>query len=79
MQVIEPENVDFEAVKMMLRRLCDPSVVGAVCGRARLRDSLSRQLGCPAPLVDQALDTMIARGQLRQQVHPDGWVYWAVR
>lgn len=78
MHVNDPENVDLEAVKVMLRSLCGPSVVGAVFGRTRLRDAVSRHLGCPLPKGEQILDTMIDRGHLRQQVHPDGWVYWAV-
>jgi hypothetical protein len=49
-----------------------------VFGRMRLRDAVSRHLGCPLPKGEQILDTMIDRGHLRQQVHPDGWVYWAV-
>jgi hypothetical protein len=78
MQLSDPENVDLEAVKVVLRRMCGSSVVGAVVGRARLRDAVSRHLGCPLPVGEQILDTMIGRGVLSQQVHPDGWVYWTI-
>jgi hypothetical protein len=78
MQVNDPENVDLEAVKVMLRHMCGPTVVGAVFGRTRLRDAVARHLGCSLVLGERVLDTMIGRGFLRQQVHPHGWVYWAI-
>ena len=78
MQVTDPESVDLEALKSMLRRLCGTSVAGAVIGRTRLRDEVTRHLGCSLLMAEQIVDTMIDRGFIRQQVHPDGWVYWAI-
>jgi hypothetical protein len=78
MQVTDPESIDLEALEGMLRRLCGTSIAGAVIGRTRLRDAVSHQLGCSLLMAEQIVDTMIGRGFIRQQVHPDGWVYWAI-
>lgn len=75
---LDLENVDLEALKTMLHRLCGASVAGAVIGRTRLRDAVARHLDCSLLTAEQLVDTMIARGFIRQQVHPDGWVYWAI-
>ena len=73
-----PEHVDLEAVKIVLRRVCGSSVVGAVIGRTRLRDEVARHLGCSLLMSERIVDTMIGRGFIRQQVHRDGWVYWVM-
>jgi hypothetical protein len=76
--VNDPESIDLEALEAMLRRLCGTSIAGAAIGRTRLRDAVSHQLGCSLLMAEQIVDTMIGRGFIRQQVHPDGWVYWAI-
>lgn len=76
---VDPESVDLEALKAMLRSLCGTSVAGAVIGRTRLRDAVTHHLGCSMLMSEQIVDTMIGRGVIRQEVHPDGWVYWAIR
>jgi predicted DNA-binding transcriptional regulator len=78
MRTNDPESIDLEALGAVLRRVCGHSVAGAVLGRTRLRDEVSRHLGCSLLMSEQVVDTMIARGFIRQQVHPDGWVYWAM-
>lgn len=78
MQVNDPENVDFEAVKVMLRGMCGSSAARAVFGRIRLRDAVTQNFGCSALEAEQIVDSMIGRGVLRQKVHPHGWVYWAI-
>ncbi|HTV21286.1 MAG TPA: hypothetical protein VMG12_21515 [Polyangiaceae bacterium] len=75
---LDVESVDLDAVKGMLKHLCGTSVAGAVIGRTRLRDAVARHLGCSLLMAEQLVDTMIARGFISQQVHPDGWVYWAI-
>lgn len=77
-QGLSPESVDVSLLAALLRRACGPSVVGAVVGRARLRDELARQLGCSAPMAQGLIDAMVGRGLIRQEVHRDGWVHWVV-
>jgi predicted DNA-binding transcriptional regulator len=79
MRVENPEDVDLEVLKEVLRGLCSSSVVGAVIGRTRLRDEVTRHLGCSLLMAERLVDTMIGQGFIRQEVHPDGWVYWVVR
>ncbi len=73
-----PENVDLSLLAALLRRACGPSLVGAVVGRARLQDELTRHLGCKALMSKRLVDAMIGRGLIRQEVHRDGWVHWVV-
>jgi hypothetical protein len=76
---VNPERVDLAELVLMLRRTCGPSVVGAAVGRTRLRDEVTRHLGCSRLTGDRLVDTMIGRGFIRQQVHRDGWVHWEMR
>jgi hypothetical protein len=78
MKCDDPESVDLEVLKAVLRRVCGSSVAGAVMGRTRLRDEVTRHLGCSLLMGERLVDTMIGRGFIRQEVHPDGWVYWVV-
>jgi hypothetical protein len=71
-----PESVDLAALVVVLRRTCGSSVVGAVVGRTRLRDEVTRHLECSLLMAEAIVDTMIGRGFIRQRVHRDGWVYW---
>jgi hypothetical protein len=75
-QTFDLEGVDLAAMVSVLRRACGSSVMGAVVGRTRLRDELTRQLGCSLLMGEMIIDTMISRGFIRQHVHPEGWVYW---
>lgn len=47
-------------------------------GRTRLRDEVTRHLGCSLLMGERLVDTMIGRGFIRQGVHQDGWVDWVV-
>lgn len=78
-QDMDPEGIDLAVLTSVLRRICGASVAGAVIGRTRLRDEVTRHLGCSLLMGETVVDTMINRGFIRQQVHPDGWVYWAIR
>lgn len=78
-QDIDPEGIDLAVLIGVLRRICGESVAGAVIGRTRLRDEVARHLGCSLLMGERVVDTMIARGFIRQEVHSDGWVYWAIR
>jgi hypothetical protein len=75
---LNAETVDLSRLAALLRRACGPSVVGAVVGRARLQDELTRHLGCSVPMAQSIVGTMIGRGLIRQEVHRDGWVHWVV-
>jgi hypothetical protein len=75
---LDPEAIDLATLAGALRRVCGPSVTGAVMGRTRLRDEVARHLECSQMMSEDLVDTMIARGFIRQQVHPDGWVYWSI-
>ena len=69
---------DLEELRAVLRRACGASVARAVVGRIRLRDEIRRHLGCSALVAERLVDAMIGRGFIRQQVHREGWVYWAM-
>jgi hypothetical protein len=75
-QTFDLEGVDLAAMVSVLRRACGSSVMGAVVGRTRLRDEVTRQLGCSLLMGEMIIDTMISRGFIRQHVHAEGWVYW---
>ena len=77
-QLLNPEAIDLATLTGVLHRICGTSVAGAVMGRTRLRDEVSRHLGCSQLMAEVLIDTMIGRGFIRQQVHPDGWVYWVI-
>jgi hypothetical protein len=72
----DPESVDLATLVVVLRRTCGASVLGAVVGRTRLRDEITRHLDCSLLMAERIVDTMIGRGFIRQQVHRDGWVHW---
>ena len=72
----DPESVDLAALVVVLQRTCGSSVLGAVVGRTRLRDEITRHLECSLLMAERIVDTMIGRGFIRQQVHRDGWVHW---
>ena len=78
-QYIDPEGIDLAVLTSVLRRICGGSVAGAVIGRTRLRDEVTCHLGCSLSMGETVVDTMITRGFIRQQVHHDGWVYWAIQ
>jgi hypothetical protein len=78
-QHLDPEGIDLAVLTSVLRRMCGASVAGAITGRTRLRDEVTRHLGCSLLMGETVVDTLIARGFIRQQVHPDGWVYWALQ
>lgn len=75
---VDPAAVDLEELRGVLRRACGASVARAVVGRTRLREEIRRHLGCSALVAERLVDAMIGRGFIRQQVHRDGWVYWAM-
>jgi hypothetical protein len=75
---LDPEAIDLATLTGVLRHICGTSVAGAVMGRTRLRNEVSRRLGCSLLISETLVDTMIARGFIRQKVHSDGWVYWAI-
>jgi hypothetical protein len=75
---LDPEAIDLAVLTSVLCRVCGTSVAGAVMGRTRLRDEVGRHLGCSQMMSEMLVDTMIAQGFIRQEVHPDGWVYWAI-
>jgi hypothetical protein len=72
------ENIDLAALTGVLKRAYGSSVAGAVVGRTRLRDEVTLHLGCSLLTGEAIIDTMIGRGFIRQEVHPDGWVYWVM-
>jgi predicted DNA-binding transcriptional regulator len=75
---LDPEAVDLATLTSMLHDICGTSVASAVMGRTRLRNEVSRRLGCSLLTSETLVDTMIARGFVRQKVHSNGWVYWAI-
>ena len=71
-------SIDLAELTDVLKRAYGTSVAGAVVGRTRLRDEVTHHLGCSLLMGEAIIDTMVARGFLRQEVHPDGWVYWVM-
>lgn len=79
LQVSAPESIDLWLAAAVLRSACGSSLVGAVMGRASLRNELTRHLGCTPLMAKKLIDAMIDGGLIRQEVHRDGWVHWVVQ
>jgi hypothetical protein len=72
-----PEAVDLASVRDFLHDRCGSFVEGDVVGRTRLRDEVSRQLGCSELEAERLVDTMVGRGFLERQVLADGRTGWS--
>jgi hypothetical protein len=74
----DPQAINLATLTSVLHQICGTSVADAVMGRTRLRNEVSRRLGCSLLTSETLVDTMIARGFICQKVHSNGWVYWAI-
>jgi hypothetical protein len=72
-----PETVDLESLRNVLEEQCGSFVEGDIVGRTRLRDEVSRHLGCSELEAERLVDTMVGRGFLERQVLTDGRTGWS--
>jgi len=66
-QSIDPESIDLAELAVVLRSACGGTIAGAVVGRTRLRDEVSRHLECSQLEAERIVDTMIGRGFIRRR------------
>jgi hypothetical protein len=72
----DPESVDLARVARALEATLGFRPVGAIVGRTHLRDAVVREFACSQLEGEQIIDTMVARGFLRQRQGPGGVIDW---
>lgn len=72
MEYFDPESVDLAELVSELRESCGHCIEDVVVGRTLLRDQVVRRLNCSMLEAEQLVDTLIARGFVRQGELSDG-------
>lgn len=72
MEHFDPESIDLAELVTELRARCGPCIEDVVVGRTLLRDEVARHLSCSMLEAEQLVDTLIARGFVRQGPLRDG-------
>jgi hypothetical protein len=68
----DPEAIDLAELVRELRESCGHCIEDVVVGRTLLRDQVVRSLNCSMLEAEQLVDTLIARGFVRQGELSDG-------
>lgn len=72
MEYFDPESIDLAELVSELRESCGHCIEDVVVGRTLLRDQVVRRLNCSMLEAEQLVDTLIARGFVRQGELSDG-------
>lgn len=72
MEHFDPESIDLAELTSQLRERCGHCIEDVVVGRTLLRDEVVRSLDCSMLEAEQLVDTLIARGFVRQGALSDG-------
>jgi hypothetical protein len=68
----DPESIDLAELASELRERCGHCIEDVVVGRTLLRDEVAQRLNCSMLEAEQLVDTLIARGFVRQGSLSDG-------
>jgi hypothetical protein len=68
----ELEAIDLLALTRALRESCGVRVEGLVVGRTLLARAARTMLFCSELAAEQLVDTLVARGFVREEVDPEG-------
>lgn len=75
-QPLDPEQVDLAILSQRVQDLLKRPVEANMEGRTALRDATVQVLGCSQLEAEQLVDTLFARGFVRQERSEDGpWIY----
>jgi hypothetical protein len=72
LQRFDPESIDLAELVSELRERCGHIIEDVVVGRTLLRDEVASRLNCSMLEAEQLVDTLIARGFVRQGALSDG-------
>ena len=72
MEHFDPESIDLAELVGELRKRCGHIIEDVVVGRTLLRDEVASRLRCSMLEAEQLVDTLIARGFVRQGSLSDG-------
>ena len=72
MEHFDPESIDLAELSNELRAACGHCIEDVVVGRTVLRDEVASRLDCSMLEAEQLVDTLIARGFVRQGALGDG-------
>ena len=72
MEHFDPESIDLAELVSELRQRCGHCIEDVVVGRTFLRDEVARRHNCSMLEAEQLVDTLIARGFVRQGSLSDG-------